>query len=68
MVLLPLPWMDVSITFTKPAKKGDILTVEAKEVHLGNKIGLYDIRTYNEEGKLVALFKGTAYRTGKEVE
>lgn len=59
--------LDVSITFTRPAREGDILYVEAKEIHLGNKTGLYDIRTTNEEGKLVAQFKGTAYRTGKEV-
>lgn len=60
--------LDVSITFTAPAKEGDLLWVEAKELHLGNKTGLYDIRTTNVEGKLVAVFKGTAYRTGKPVE
>jgi acyl-CoA thioesterase len=57
--------LDVSITFTRPAKAGDRLLVEAKEVHLGNKTGLYDIRTTNEQGELVCLFKGTAYRTSK---
>lgn len=60
--------LDVSITFTHPAKEGEVLSVEAKELHLGNKTGLYDIRTTNTEGKLVAVFKGTAYRTGKAVE
>ncbi len=60
--------LDVSITFTQPAKEGEVLYVEAKELHLGNKTGLYDIRTTNAEGKLVAVFKGTAYRTGKPVE
>lgn len=60
--------LDVSITFTQPAKEGEVLQVEAKELHLGNKTGLYDIRTTNAEGKLVAIFKGTAYRTGKAVE
>ncbi|MBL7711891.1 MAG: hotdog fold thioesterase [Chitinophagaceae bacterium] len=59
--------LDVSITFTMPAQEGDMLYVEAREVHLGNKTGLYDIRTTNAEGQLVCLFKGTAYRTGKEV-
>lgn len=60
--------LDVSITFTRPAKPGEILTVEAKELHLGNKTGLYDIRTTNENGELVAAFRGTSYRTGKEVK
>lgn len=59
--------LDVSITFTRPALAGDKLWVEAKEVHLGNKTGLYDIRTTNEQGELVCLFKGTAYRTSKKV-
>jgi len=59
--------LDVTISFTQPAKAGDLLTVEATEVYLGNKIGLYDVRTTNEKGELVALFKGTAYRTSKEV-
>lgn len=59
--------LDVSITFTRPALEGDMLFVEAREVHLGNKTGLYDIRTTNEKGELVCLFKGTAYRTSKAV-
>jgi acyl-CoA thioesterase len=59
--------LDVSINFARPARSGDLLTVEAIEVHLGNKIGMYDIRTTNEHGELVALFRGTAYRTGKEI-
>jgi len=60
--------LDVSISFTKPGKLGDVLTVDAKEVSLGNKIGVYDIRTTNEQGELVCMFKGTAYRTSTEVQ
>lgn len=60
--------LDVSITFTRPARTGDQLNVEAKEIYLGNKTGVYDIRTTNADGELVALFKGTAYRTSSMVE
>jgi acyl-CoA thioesterase len=60
--------LDVNISFTRPARSGETLTVEAQEAHMGNRIGIYDIRTTNEDGELVALFKGTAYRTGKPVE
>jgi acyl-CoA thioesterase len=60
--------LDVNISFTRPARTGELLTVEAQEAHLGNRIGIYDIRTTNEAGELVALFKGTAYRTGKPVQ
>ena len=60
--------LDVNINFIRPAKPGDLLTVEAREIHLGNRIGIYDIRTLNRDGQLVALFKGTGYRTGKPVQ
>jgi acyl-CoA thioesterase len=60
--------LDVNISFTRPAGTGELLTVEAQEAHLGNRIGIYDIRTTNEAAELVALFKGTAYRTGKPVQ
>jgi acyl-CoA thioesterase len=60
--------LDVSITFTKSCVAGEVLTVEAQELYLGNKTGLYDIRTTNEQGELVCMFKGTAYRTSKEVQ
>jgi acyl-CoA thioesterase len=59
--------LDCSITFTRSAVLGDRLEVEAKEVHLGNKVGIYDIRITNEKAELVAMFKGTAYRTSKKV-
>jgi len=59
--------LDVSITFTRPALSGERISVEAIEIHLSNKIGIYDIRAKNEKAQLVALFKGTAYRTGKEI-
>lgn len=59
--------LDVSITFTKSANEGDVLTVEAKEVHLGNKVSVYDIMTKNERGDIVAIFKGTAYRTTEDL-
>lgn len=59
--------LDVSITFTRSAAVGEILSVEAKEVHLGNKTSVYEVKTTNEKGDLIALFKGTAYRTSKEI-
>lgn len=60
--------LEANISFLRPAGVGEWLTVEATEVYLGNKTGVYDIRTVNEKGELVALFKGTGYRTSKPVE
>jgi len=57
--------LDVNISYTKPAFEGDELLVEAKEMHMGHKTGIYEVRTTNSAGELVAFFKGTAYRTSK---
>ncbi|MBS1646465.1 MAG: hydroxyphenylacetyl-CoA thioesterase PaaI [Bacteroidetes bacterium] len=59
--------LDVHISYTRPAQTGDVLTVEAQEIHKGNKTGLYDISTKNQNGELVCMFKGTSYRTGKNI-
>ncbi len=59
--------LDVHISFISSAKAGEKMTVEAKELHTGNKVSFYDVTTTNEEGKIIAVFKGTAYRTGKKV-
>ncbi len=59
--------LDVTISFIKSAKVGDILTVEAKEIHTGNSTSFYNVTTTNEKNEIIALFKGTAYRTGKKV-
>ncbi len=57
--------LDTSINFTKPVHVGDVLTAEAKEIHNGKTTGLYHISVFNQKGHLVALFKGTCFRTGK---
>ncbi len=59
--------LDVSISFVKSARVGEVLTVEAKEIYAGNKTGFYDVTVYNESNDIVAIFKGTAYRTSKDV-
>lgn len=59
--------LDVHINFIRAAKAGDILTVEAKELYDGFKTGVYDIITTNEAGEIVSTFRGTAYRTSREV-
>ena len=59
--------LDVSITFTRPARNGDLLVVEAKELHLGNKTGLYDAPSAprTPPGNWSPSSRGLAYRTGK---
>ena len=59
--------LDVHISFIKAARAGEVLTVTAKEIHTGNKTSFYDIMVTNEREEIVAVFKGTAYRTDKQV-
>lgn len=57
--------LDTSINFTKPVHVGDVLTAEAKELHNGKSTGLYHITVTNHRDHIVALFKGTCFRTNK---
>ncbi|MGC4101244.1 hydroxyphenylacetyl-CoA thioesterase PaaI [Ferruginibacter sp.] len=57
--------LDTSINFIKPVHVGDVLTAEAKELHNGRSTGLYHISITNQKDHVVAMFKGTCYRTGK---
>ena len=60
--------IETSISHTKPVKPGDRLIAEAKEINLTRHTGIYDIRITNQDRELVAVFKGTVYRTGKTWE
>ncbi|MGN6266724.1 MAG: hydroxyphenylacetyl-CoA thioesterase PaaI [Ginsengibacter sp.] len=59
--------LDTSINFIKPVHVDDVLTAEAKELHNGRSTGLYHITITNQHGHGVALFKGTCFRTGKNL-
>ena len=59
--------LDTSINFLKPVHVDDVLTAEAKEIHNGKSTGLYHISISNQNEHLVAVFKGTCYRTSKNL-
>ncbi len=59
--------LDTSINFIKPVHIDDILTAEAKELHNGKSTGLYHITITNQKEHVVAVFKGTCYRTDKSL-
>ncbi len=59
--------LDTSINFMKPVNVGDILTAESKELHNGKSTGLYHITISNQKEHVVAIFKGTCYRTDKSL-
>ena len=59
--------LDTSINFIKPVHVGDTLEAEAKEIHNGRSTGLYHIVIRNQNEHEVAIFKGTCFRTHKNL-
>lgn len=57
--------VDTSINHIESLREGDELIAIAREESLKNKFALYSIEL-SSAGRLVALFKGTVYRTEKE--
>lgn len=58
--------IETSISHTESLKEHDIIIAEATEEKRSNKIGIYTIKVTNTlDEKVVALFKGTVYRTSK---
>lgn len=58
--------VETSISHLRPVKAGDTLTAIATEDHCSRKIGVYRVEVMNQSGQMVALFKGTVYRTGED--
>ncbi|RYY12392.1 MAG: hydroxyphenylacetyl-CoA thioesterase PaaI [Cytophagaceae bacterium] len=59
--------LTVTIDYLEAGRPGDLITIEAREESLRHKIGVYQVRATNQQGVLLALFKGTAYRTSNEI-
>jgi acyl-CoA thioesterase len=57
--------IETSISHTVALREGDIITAHAEEVSLKEKIAIYNIKVQKEDGEVVALFKGTVYRTSR---
>lgn len=59
--------IDAEISFFKSVSTGT-LTAEAREISLHNKVGTYLIDISNENGELIAHFKGTVYRKSESID
>jgi len=57
--------IETSISHTRPAKIGDLLTATCTELNRGRTIGIYQVIVSNQEGKKVAIFKGTVHISDK---
>jgi len=58
--------IETSISHIKPLNIGDTITATAMEQSVTNRIGNYYVEVQRETGEIVALFKGTVFRTEKE--
>lgn len=56
-----------TIDFLAPGFEGDILTAHAKERSLAGRTGIYDVTVTNQDGKILALFRGRSYRIKGQV-
>jgi acyl-CoA thioesterase len=58
--------INVSITFMKSARTGT-LWAEAREISKNPKLGTYTVEVKDDQGDLVALFQGMAYRKSEKI-
>jgi acyl-CoA thioesterase len=56
-----------AITFLAAARKGDVLTAAAAERHRTRRTGLTDIEVTDQNGKLIAIFRGHSQQLDGEV-
>jgi acyl-CoA thioesterase len=51
-----------TIDYVAPAMAGDVLSAQARERSLEGRTGVYDVTVTNQEGRVIALFRGRSYR------
>jgi len=56
-----------TIDYLAPGRLEDLLTAEAIERTLAGKTGIYDVNVTNQEGKMIATFRGKSHRVAGEV-
>ncbi|WP_024788998.1 PaaI family thioesterase [Lebetimonas sp. JH292] len=59
--------IDTSISFINAAKEGDELIAEAKLIGESNRLGTYEVKITHKD-KIIAFFKGTVYKTKKDLK
>lgn len=59
--------LNASITYSAPARTGDILRAVAQEQVLNGKTGVYDVVITNAHLEKIALFRGVSYRTRSQI-
>ena len=55
------------ISYVAPVALGDVLTAVAAEEGVGGRLAFYRVTVRNQHDAVVALFRGTVYRTQREI-
>lgn len=55
------------IEFLAPARLGDTLTARASQVTQRGRSGVYDVEVSNQQGEVIALFRGNSHRIGGQL-
>ena len=55
------------IDFLRPARRGDELHAEAREISRSARSGLYDVEVRRADGELVACFRGNSHSSDKHL-
>ena len=58
--------IDNSITYPAPIHAGDVLTAVAQEEASSGRLSYYRADVTNQHGEVVALFRGTAFKTSRD--
>ena len=60
--------IDNAVSYPAPVYAGDVLTANAWEEASSNRLGYYRVDVRNQHGAIVALFRGTAFRTNRPID
>jgi acyl-CoA thioesterase len=58
----PTVALQCSISFARATRSGEVLTARAQERTRSKRTSTYDVTVCGQDGEIVALFRGTAYR------
>ena len=58
--------IETSISHTRPVLIGDVLIAETSMENRSKRLSIYNVKVTNQDKKVVALFKGTVFHTGKK--
>jgi acyl-CoA thioesterase len=52
----------IVVDFVAPAREGDLLTAEARELSLAGRTGVYDVKVTNQRAETIAFLRGRSHK------